>query len=829
MVESQGDAAEAGRLLAVEDLWRIFRHPGGGLAGWSRRASRRKRKRRQERARCRSEQQFRKLFEHHPDAVFLSMPRGEITAANPAACELFGLSEQEICRLGREGLLDSSDPRLATAMEERKRVGRAEAELTGIRRGGERFPVEVSSVLFGGGKLQSVVVVRDISQRKRAEEKLRESELKYRRLLESIRDAFVIVDMQGRLLEFNSVYQSMVGYTAEELRQMTYRDLTPARWHASQARIIAEDILRHGHTEVFEKEYRRKDGTVFPVELRGFLVRDDAGEPIAMWGIVRDISVRKQAEAEREYLLQELRLRQQRLSLAMQAGRGGAWDWDLVSGKAWWSPEMYELWDIERDTPMDLENSLAVVDPRDREGLTRAIADAIERHVPLKHEYRIHTATRGERWMAVLGHIHYDSTGRAVRSLGITMDVTERKLAEEASARAKIKAEAANKAKSQFLANMSHEIRTPMTAILGYTELLMQSSIPEEDRQYLEVVHRNAQSLLQLINDILDLSKIEADKVHLQRVRCSPHEVVEEVLSLMRVRADEKHLSLEATYQHLLPAAVSTDPERLRQILVNLVGNAIKFTQQGGVQIRVEIAPQHPARLQFAVSDTGIGIQAEDFPKLFEPFSQVDSSFSRRHGGTGLGLALSQRLAHMLGGGIEVESKPGRGSTFTLSIDPEPFDPGQTTPSLPKPSAVAPSSIPSNSLRGQVLLVEDSPDNQMLLKLVLEMIGLTVDVASDGLTALKMVARREAEGRPYDLILMDIQMPGMDGYQTTSALRGQGWTRPILALTAHAMVGDNQKCLAAGCTDYIPKPVDYPTLLAKLAPHLRPVSLTSGP
>ena len=400
-------------------------------------------------------------------------------------------------------------------------------------------------------------------------------------------------------------------------------------------------------------------------------------------------------------------------------------------------------------------------------------------------------------------------------SVGIVRDVTDRKQAEEELAKARDAAEAANRAKSEFLANMSHEIRTPMTAIMGFTDLLMAFELPPVERQeYLQTIHRNAENLLTIINDILDLSKIEAEKIELERANCSPCQVVEEVRSLMALRAAEKDLRLDVECTSPLPETIHTDPLRLRQILVNLVGNAIKFTKSGGVRVtaRCTTDKDAAARIEFQVADTGIGMTADEMAALFRPFSQADASTTRRFGGTGLGLSISQRLAKMLGGRLDVESRPGEGSTFTLSIDPGPLDDGPMLDIEPLSKVRDKGKQPKaatgeQTLRGRILLAEDGEDIQRLVSLVLQKTGLEVDTAENGLLAYDKAMASKAMGRPFDLILMDIQMPELDGYETARRLRENGWQGPIVALTARAMVGDREKCLAAGCDEHLPKPL----------------------
>ncbi len=387
-------------------------------------------------------------------------------------------------------------------------------------------------------------------------------------------------------------------------------------------------------------------------------------------------------------------------------------------------------------------------------------------------------------------------------------------------------AEAANRAKSRFLANTSHELRTPMTAILGYTDLLVEPGLTDQQRDgYVQTIRRNGQNLLELINDLLDLSKIEAGKLVIEQADCSPYEIVEELALLLRARAEEKGLRLETDYAFPIPSIIRTDPTRLRQILMNLVGNAVKFTERGEVRIRVALEEQPVAapRLEFAVTDTGIGISGPAIAQLFRPFTQVDSSTTRRFGGTGLGLAISQRLARELRGEVTVVSQPGKGSTFTVSLDAGPFEGVamlHTPPELPtRPRRVAATEQPQ-TLRGRVLLAEDGKDNQRLIALILSKVGLEVDVAENGLMACQCAAASLEEDKPYDLILMDMQMPELDGYGATQRLRQEGWRGPIIALTAHAMSGDRDKCLNAGCNDYLSKPIQRKVFLSTLARHL---------
>ena len=378
------------------------------------------------------------------------------------------------------------------------------------------------------------------------------------------------------------------------------------------------------------------------------------------------------------------------------------------------------------------------------------------------------------------------------------------------------KAEAANRAKSEFLANMSHEIRTPMTAIVGFADILLQGPTESEALESAHIIQRNGEHLLSIINDILDLSKIEAGSQSVEYSICLPRQIVADVVGTMKVRADAKGLPLTIEYIGKIPESVETDPVRLRQILVNIIGNAIKFTEAGSVRVAVQCnaGSDGEALLRFDVIDTGIGMSERELGRLFQPFSQLDSSAHRKFGGTGLGLAICKRLADMLGGNISVKSAPGQGSTFSVTVAVKlPGEPLLDS----RPSAAAepdlPAAIRSRKLNCRILLAEDGPDNQRLIALVLRKAGAEVVVAENGNEAFTLALAAERENGPFDMVLMDMQMPVMDGYETTRLLRKAGFSKPIIALTAHAMMEDRRKCLDIGCDDYISKPVDLEKLL----------------
>ena len=395
-------------------------------------------------------------------------------------------------------------------------------------------------------------------------------------------------------------------------------------------------------------------------------------------------------------------------------------------------------------------------------------------------------------------------------------EIVQRESMQQALVRAKETAESASESKSRFLANMSHEIRTPLNGILGFTDLILihdHNLHPTDRRDYLKTIKKSGEALLVLINDILDLSKIEAGRMDFERVRFSPHDVISDVISFLRPKAREKQLKLEYRWIGAVPESIESDPLRFRQLLMNLIGNAVKFTEKGGVEVVARLQ-RDSRKLVLEIIDTGVGIPLETQRSLFNPFTQGDSSVTRRFGGTGLGLSICKSIVEGLGGEIYFKSELKKGSTFTFKIETGPLEnvPLSLRPLddvVPEPPTAAQMTCLQSK---RILVAEDGDTNRKLIHLLLQQSGAEIVLVEDGLEAVT-AARRSV----FDLIILDMQMPVMDGYTAASQLRAAGFTKPIVALTANAMRGDEDRCIESGCSEYLTKPIRQDLLLTRMA------------
>jgi PAS domain S-box-containing protein len=527
-------------------------------------------------------------------------------------------------------------------------------------------------------------------------------------------------------------------------------------------------------------------------------------------------------------LEQQVREQTAALTEAQHLAKVGSWNFDLVQQTVIWSRELYRIYEVEDEVVVPRPDlTIQQIHPSDRERFEQEVTTAIAQHQSFDTDLKIITQKGNIRFIQAKGQPIQTPQGEFIKYVGTVADITERKQIEAALERAKETALATAEAKSLFLATMSHEIRTPMNGVIGMLQLLQNSNLTSEQRSHLNLAFSSAESLLAIINDILDFSKVEAGKLELETLDFNLRACLEDAVKTMTLSAQQKGLKLILDLEEVKQNIVKGDPSRLRQILTNLVSNAIKFTPQGTITLRASLTPVgQKLVLKASVKDTGIGIPHEKIPTLFNTFTQVDTSTTRQYGGTGLGLAIVQKLCDLMGGTIAVSSTVGQGSEFTFTL---PFQVGEA---ISYPSSPYSWNIALSTQRVRFLIVEDNHVNQFVLKGILHQQGFqSLDLANNGVEALVRL-QKSSPDNPYTLIFMDCFMPEMDGYETTRRIRnGQAGaayqTIPIIALTANAMQRDREQCLAVGMNDHLPKPIQRQALTQVLAKWLSPLTETS--
>jgi len=654
----------------------------------------------------------------------------------------------------------------------------------------------------------------------------REAGVRSERLAEIARrtsNAVIITDAQGRITWTNEAFTKITGYTLEEaLGKVPGHLLQCEKTDASAAETLRAAV-RRGVGCRAEIINRGKDGREYVLNIEINPLHDAAGTLTGFMAIESDITEAR-ASAEKIKVATDL------LEEAQAVTRMGNWSYDLATGKVHWSKQVYSLFGRrESDGPLDYAGVLSGYHPDD----ARTHDDAVRACATEGKPYSLVMRTSGlcsteARHVRGEGRARFDASGKVIALFGTITDVTAEVKNREELQDARIQAEAASRTKSEFLANMSHEIRTPLTAILGYADLLRDdpSMPPDRRAETIDTIRSAGEHLLVVINDILDLSKIEAGKMSVERVPTALTSILHEVASIARPRAAGKGVNLTTTLASPVPDSILSDPTRLRQILLNLAGNAAKFTEAGSVTITVAEDRQSPGpTLVIDVEDTGPGMTPEQAGKLFQSFSQADASVTRRHGGTGLGLTISRRLAALMGGEVTLDrTEPGKGSRFRVRLPLEPAPGALIVDQLDAVTGKTSKPLPRAllTLVGRILLAEDGPDNQRLIAHHLRKAGATVDVADNGRIALEMITNNPPG--TYDLLLTDMQMPEMDGYTLARTLRSRSNDIPIVALTAHVMAEDRQRCLDAGCNDYASKPIDKNNLLSTCGAWIRPPS-----
>ena len=776
------------------------------------------------------ERHFEQLLQNSYDTVAILDANGILKYVSASSERVHGYSAAELLDTPIvERMIHPDDQaRVLAAFQQIIETGFCGADYRHRRKGGGWVHLEARGTnQLDNPDIRGIVVnVRDITEQKLAE-------TQYRTLFEEMLDGFavheIICDEAGkpvdyRYLSVNPAFERMTGLKAEDAVGRRVLELFPALeayWIENFGRVAltGEPAYFENFVADLNKHF---EVTAFRPALGQFAC------------LFQDITARKQAE-------QLLRESEARWTFALEGAGDGVWDWDLVTGKAFLSKrwkamlgwaedeigDSSEEW-TKRVHPEDLPHAMAVV----KEHLEGKTASAVVEQRML---------CKDGSWKWVLGRgivVSRDKVGNPLRFVGTNTDITERKAAEAELEKyrqhleelvksrtvelitAKVAAETANRAKSVFLANMSHELRTPMNGVMGMIDLARRRMSDAKGLEQLDKAKVSAERLLGVLNDVLDLSKIEADRMVLENLPLQLGQCVDGVVALLELGATQKGLTLTKDLPaDLAGISLKGDPLRLGQILINLVGNAIKFTEQGTINLSIRPVEEtaEAVRVRFDISDSGIGIEPEAMPRLFSSFEQVDNSMTRKYGGTGLGLAISKRLVELMGGEIGVQSTPGQGSNFWFIVPLKRREGDALAPASPFADLMAEQRLQQKFSGSRILLAEDEPIAQEVARGLLEDVGLIVDVADDGQQALEF-----ARENRYALVLMDMQMPTLNGVDATKAIRADSLNRttPIVAMTANAFDDDRQICLEAGMNDHIAKPVDsqrlFETLLAWL-------------
>jgi len=756
----------------------------------------------------RSEDQYKVLIDQAADGIFIGDANGKLLNVNNSGVKLTGYSVDELIgsdlaelfyktSKSQKSILDSAD------------IGRANtSERLLLRKDGTRVPVEINIKTLSDGRVHAIF--RDISERKAAEEQLKQNEIRFRSLFENMGNNVAIFEVAEDGKDF--IFKNF-NSAAEKLENIKRSEII-----GKSAALVFPTLVEYKMLDSFRKVWKTGEPTNTPIIIydnddrilswtENFIYRLPSNEIVVIYD---DVTERKKAEYD-------LLKTKERYRIATQETRVAVWERNLLNNKGHADPVLFEILGFQIP---EIEDSFSIwknyIHPEDLDNimkLNQQLKDGQVKEMNIKFRATDH---RGNiRWFVDKGVALKNENGETVKLIGTISDITQQQVIEEQLILAKEKAEEADNLKSAFLANMSHEIRTPMNGILGFSDLLMsEDTTPQEQKNYIEIIYQSGKQLLNIINDILDISKIEVGQIQIHEENCSLNEMLNELQGLLKPTIQSKKGIKLEVHKELSDneSLVITDGYRVRQILTNLINNAIKFTSKGYVEFGYmlmpadELAENKAPYIQFYVKDTGIGIPESKREIIFDRFRQSDESHTRKFGGTGLGLAISKGFVDLLGGNIWHDSIEKSGSTFFFTI---PYKAGH-------PNALNKIEAKFNSnyawQKKSLLIVEDDEPSYQYLSRILKKTGIEIIRATSGYEAVVICDKQ----RHIDLVLMDIQLPGMNGYQATQRIKEICPDLPIIAQTAHALQEDKQKSLDAGCIDYISKPIKRQILLAKI-------------
>jgi len=759
-----------------------------------------------------SEENLRALTENAQEGIFVALD-GKHMFANRYATERLGYRPGTLVGTVTADIVHPDEYAPVRERYLRRMAGEPQPtryETAFITRDGQRLPVEINvGSTTWQGQTAGVIVWHDITERKLAERRLRDSESNLSAMAENI-SAGILVELDGRYEFVNRYLAELLGHTVEALLGMTMASVI----HPSELARVAETARQiiEGATPPtrFETALRGPDGEPIPVEVAPAITTWQGRRATLV--VFHDIRARRAAE-------QRLRQSEERFSKAFHA-----------------SPDMLALSRLGDSTFIDVNESFTRISGYAREELIgrpalglglwadMAVAKSVRqtlKKVGAVREIETNCRSRRGEFIPVLYSAAVIDVDGEPCVFAVIHDMRRLRQAEAELEAARDAALAASQAKSRFLATMSHEIRTPLNGVLGMAQLLRETRLTPEQCEFVRIIADSGESLLGIINEILDFSRIEAGRLTLDRLDFDPCAVASGVVEMLAVLATKKGLTLEWAVPAGIPAPLRGDPQRLRQILVNLIGNAIKFTEHGGIRLRLSVEGCGPpgVRLRFEVEDTGIGVPREMQAQIFDTFTQADSSSTRRYAGTGLGLAISSHLVMLMDGEIGLWSEPGKGSTFwfTAAFERTGREIAEKPAAAPSAESLPwPSSVPL-PVRARVLVVEDNLANQVVAQHLLEHLGCEVETAAGGYAALERVAA----GR-YDLVFMDCQMPDLDGLSATRLIRqreaesGTATRLPVIAMTANVLTREREQCQVAGMDDFLPKPISLAVVRAML-------------
>lgn len=692
-------------------------------------------------------EQFEKLFDLSNDLVCLAGTDGFFKRINPAFRKLLGWDEESLLANSFFDFIHSND--LKATEDEIAKIATGISTINFTHRfktkeGQYKVLQWVATPEPNTGYL--FAIARDITSEREKEAKLFQSEARLRAFFENSTGFMCTHDLKGNFITVNSSGSSSLGYTAEEVTSKSLFDIVPKVRHHELHQYL-KAIAKTGNVEGL-MHTKHRDGTVHIWLFNNVLEEDKVGNKYVIGNAV-DITERHQLESD-------LKRTKEMLEQTNSVAKIGSWEVDLIHQKLYWSTVTKQIHEVEDDYEPNLESALSFYSGEHLEKMTKCVNEAIEKQIPYDIDLQVITKTGRTIWVRAIGTPEFED-GVCTRVYGAFQDINEDYLQQEELKKSKFLAEQANIAKSEFLANMSHEIRTPLNGVIGFTDLVLKTTLNNTQQQYLSIVNQSANALLGIINDILDFSKIEAGKLELDIEKSDLFELTSQAADIISYQAQQKGLEVLLNISPDLPRFIWVDTVRLKQVVINLLSNAFKFTEKGEIELKIYAesnSEQEFIDFHFEVRDTGIGIKDDMQSKIFEAFSQEDTSTTKKYGGTGLGLTISNKLLGLMGSKLELISKSGNGSTFYFKI-------------RLKTEHGEPIVWNNASKIEKVLIVDDNENNRLILKQMLLLKNITVEEATNGLEALQLISK----GRRYDVIIMDYHMPYMDGLETIEKIR----------------------------------------------------------